>query len=562
MVRNARLITGLTLFSYAFCHFASHATGLFGLATMDAVGRNVLLAPWQTWVGRCALFGSLLVHGSLGLWALYRRRHLRIPAAEGWQLGLGLLIPVLLIPHATNVRVGHDAFGLDDSYYRILYQYWITPPWTGLARQLCLLFAVWIHGCVGLHFWLRTKHWYAGARTWLLAGAVAVPFLAILGLVNGGWGMEMTAALHPDFAAAHGPAPAGSDRALSFDFLKALWWQLQLIYMALVLLVLLLRVIRNVRAHRRSGVRITYPDGRIVRVPCGFSVLEASRWAGLPHASICGGRGRCSTCRIRVGQGLEHLPPIAPSEAATLHRVRAKPGVRLACQVRPTRDVSVAPLLPAGSHPIGLRIADDGGRELLVTALYIDLRGSTRMAAGRLPFDALFIVDRYVQRVTGAVQANGGHVTSVAGDGIMTLFGADSRATAGGAAAALQAAADIWEGLDRLSDELAGELDGPLVFGIGLHTGFAAVGSIQVAGRMSLQFLGDTGNVAARLEAMTKELDCTVIVSSAVFDAAGRPLPPALPQTELRIRGREEAPVRVALLRSRCDIPLLDHATV
>lgn len=84
---------------------------------------DVLLAPWQSWIGRFALFGSLLVHGGLELWALYRRRHLRIPAAEAWQLGLGLLIPVLLIPHATNVRLGSELYGLDDSYYRILYQY-------------------------------------------------------------------------------------------------------------------------------------------------------------------------------------------------------------------------------------------------------------------------------------------------------------------------------------------------------------------------------------------------------------------------------------------------------
>ena len=155
MERKIRLATGLTLFAYAACHFASHATGLFRLGTMDAVGRNVLLAPWQGWTGRIALFGSVLVHGTLGLRALHRRRHLRIPAAEAWQLGLGLLIPLLLIPHATNVRLGAGMYGLDDSYYRILYQYWITSPASGPARQFTLLFAVWVHGCVGIHLWLR-----------------------------------------------------------------------------------------------------------------------------------------------------------------------------------------------------------------------------------------------------------------------------------------------------------------------------------------------------------------------------------------------------------------------
>ena len=82
MERKVRLATGLILFAYAACHFASHATGLLRLQAMDAIGRNVLLAPWHGWVGYSAVLGSLVAHGVLGLRALYRRRHLRIPAAE------------------------------------------------------------------------------------------------------------------------------------------------------------------------------------------------------------------------------------------------------------------------------------------------------------------------------------------------------------------------------------------------------------------------------------------------------------------------------------------------
>src|SRR4051812_24440238 len=152
MERNVRLATGLTLFAFAGCHFASHATGLFGLEMMDAWGRGFLLAPWRTWIGHATVFGALFAHAGFGLRALWRRRHLRIPAAEAWQLGVGLLIPLLIAPHAVNVRVGASLYGLDDTYHRILYQYWLTPPAAGLARQLALLFAVWVHGCIGLHF--------------------------------------------------------------------------------------------------------------------------------------------------------------------------------------------------------------------------------------------------------------------------------------------------------------------------------------------------------------------------------------------------------------------------
>ena len=82
-----------------------------------------------------------------------------------------------------------------------------------------------------------------------------------------------------------------------------------------------------------------------------------------------------------------------------------------------------------------------------------------------------------------------------------------------------------------------------------MHSGLAAVGSVLVLGRSSVMFLGDTGNVAARLEAMTKELRCILIVSDAVLDIAGLAVPPAALQ-ELQIRGREGQSCRGLTLRS------------
>src|SRR5260370_15696095 len=79
----------------------------------------------------------------------------------------------------------------------------------------------------------------------------------------------------------------------------------------------------------------------------GVSVWEASRIAGIPHTSVCGGRGRCSTCRIKVDGPKEAVLPPAAEEVKVLHRVGAAPDVRLACQLRPHGDVRVTPLLPA-----------------------------------------------------------------------------------------------------------------------------------------------------------------------------------------------------------------------
>src|SRR4029453_4865903 len=180
---------------------------------------------------------------------------------------------------------------------------------------------------------------------------------------------------------------------------------------------------------RGQGVRLTYPDGREVLVPAGFTILEASRFAGIPHASVCGGRGRCSPGRVRVIRGAEALPSATAEELRVLGRVGAPAHVRLACQVRPTRDVSVAPLVPAWAGPaaaVGGAAGDHlEGEELTIAVLFADLRGFTRLAERKLPYDVVFILNPYFEAVGGAITDVGGIVNQFTGDGVMALFGVD-----------------------------------------------------------------------------------------------------------------------------------------
>jgi adenylate cyclase len=548
MERKLRLTTGLILFAYAACHFLGHATGVFGVATMEAVGRGILLAPWRTMPGRGVLLGALLIHAALGLYALFRRRHLRIPALEAWQLALGLAIPLLLVPHVIGVRAGASLFGLDDSYRTVLDRIWIAAG--GLVQHFALLTLVWAHGCIGLGFWLRRHDWSRRHRDLLLAGAVALPFLAALGIINAGWDAATSAGAHAEQArAAIDPSIAASKNTL------ANWTRnLQFFYFGLLGLVGITWLARNAMRRGGGAVRVAFPNGRVVVAPRGFSVLETSRWAGIAHASSCGGRGRCSTCRVQIVAGEKNLPEISPAERETLERIKAPPHVRLACQLRPTADVEIAPLVPVSGSARDTAVGSGESGEMLVTAMFIDLRGSTRFAAGRLPFDALYIIERYVQLVTAAIEAHGGVVTGVAGDGVMSLFGARSEPLAG-ARGALRAIGSVWDAIDALSREFAGELDGPIAFGAGLDVSLAAVRSHDVLGRASLQFLGDAGNVASRLEAATKTYQCTCVISESVFRVAEAAIPETLAREDAVLRGLEDRviPVRLAFNRGEVD---------
>jgi adenylate cyclase len=122
----------------------------------------------------------------------------------------------------------------------------------------------------------------------------------------------------------------------------------------------------------------------------GLSVLEASLRNNMPHASVCGGKARCSTCRIRVVGDLTALPRPSRREAFVLKRVGADvdPAVRLACQLRPTSDIAFFQVFPPVVNAAFARrsTAVRMGEELFVVSMFVDMRRSTSIADKRLPF--------------------------------------------------------------------------------------------------------------------------------------------------------------------------------
>src|SRR5689334_17731127 len=105
-VRGVRIVTGLVLFTYLTTHLLNHSLGLISLEAMEA-GRLWFLALWRNPLGTAALYASLLTHFALALYALYQRRHFRIPLREALQLVLGLSIPLILATHFVGTRMAY-----------------------------------------------------------------------------------------------------------------------------------------------------------------------------------------------------------------------------------------------------------------------------------------------------------------------------------------------------------------------------------------------------------------------------------------------------------------------
>ena len=379
--------------------------------------------------------------------------------------------------------------------------------------------------------------------------ALLLPVLALLGFVNAG-----------RTAATLAREPGGAARLLQQTVtppeaarLKRIEWTIYSVLGGALGAVLLARVARRAREHRRGTIRVTHPDGRTATVPIGFTILEASRLAQIPHTSVCGGRGRCSTCRVHVVQGLTAIPAASEDERRVLERVGAPPGVRLACQSRPRGDVAVRPLVSpqVARRPGGTAHRSLAGSEQQVTVLFADLRRFTALAERRLPYDVVFFLNRYFEAAGRAIERAGGVTNQFTGDGVMALFGVDGDA-ARGCRDALRGAQAIAESVAALSDTMADELDEPLRVGVGIHTGLAVVGQMGYRDTVYLTAVGDTVHVASRLQDLTKQYQAQLVISEEVASRAGVDVS-AFARHEITVRNRRE-PLAIRVIPDVTDL--------
>jgi ferredoxin len=332
--QRVRLASGLVLFAFASAHFINHAMGLVSLELMHEV-QEIRTSVTRSAVGTTVLASALAVHIALGLYKLATRRTLRLPLWEVLQIGVALLIPFLLFPHIVNTRIAHFFFGVSDTYLYELFRLW---PDRAVLQSLLLLL-VWTHGCIGLHYWLRLSDRYDTYRPvlWTIAGLV--PVLALAGFATSG---QLTVDVMRDPASlaqlkerSHWPSAADGDAMAQMRDTAQYVFGLLLVFIASFYL------FRHWRSRAKKSIAVTYRDGPTVEATGGMTLLELSRASSVPHASVCGGRARCFTCRVKIESGLKDLPAPNPAEAAALRALEAPENVRLACQLRPTASLTI-----------------------------------------------------------------------------------------------------------------------------------------------------------------------------------------------------------------------------
>ena len=508
--RTTRLWAGLILFVFVLTHLLNHAVGIFGVDAMQ-VAQNWRVAVWRSMPGTVLLYGAALLHILLAVKRIVQRRTWRMPLQEAVQIALGLLIPVLLYEHLIGTRYVSKFAGVDDSYLGTLSQLWPGKFWD----QTLLIAIVWTHGIIGLHYLWRSKSWYPKIRDAGLVLAFAIPVLAIAGFVASG---REASEFDTTFYRWNDTQVASFIEAARYAN-----WILIISAGSSVALVIGLELYRRVG----GNVVLRYTGHGDVSTARGLTLLEASRSQGIPHPSLCGGRGWCSTCRVLILKGIEKLEPPGPAEAALLKRISAPARIRLGCQVRPKRDLSIQIVLPVDGASSQIDWNDEAfktGVEQAATVVFVDLRAFDRLTQTQLPYDLVVLLNRFVEEIRQAIEGRGGRVTMFQTDGIMAVFGQSGHRS--GAKAAILAAQDMLKSAEILNQEFSSALPQPVRIGIGIHSGSLVMARIgdEEPGYMSTA-LGETVTLASRLENATKELLADCLVSRETLQVAGLPIP-------------------------------------
>ncbi|GLS17529.1 hypothetical protein GCM10007874_05440 [Labrys miyagiensis] len=343
-VRRLRLLGGLVLLVFVLGHLINLALALDSIEAMNQA-RAVLLAPWRTLPGMVLLSASMVIHAVLGLVTIASRRSFALSRTDWVQLLLGVVTVPLLINHLALVGVFKTLNSQFEPDYGLLFAiFWKYIPSNALLQVLGVV-AVWVHGAIGIYSWLVLRPVWRRIGPLVTPVFFLVPIAALLGFAQGGKDVMVRLAGNGEWQAkiADNMALITASKA-QIESIRN--WML-LGYAVLALLAFASFIIRALHT-RAQPVPVLYDGGVSVSGKRGLSVLEVSLLNHVPHAHVCSGRARCGTCLIEVDSGAQGLTPIKGDEAATLHRIHAGPGQRLACQARLTGGpVEVTRLRPA-----------------------------------------------------------------------------------------------------------------------------------------------------------------------------------------------------------------------
>ena len=261
------------------------------------------------------------------------------------------------------------------------------------------------------------------------------------------------------------------------------------------------------------------PDNKNFEVESGESILQTAARNGIPHVNACGGEGKCTTCRLLILEGIENCSPETEKEIALKEKAHTTDEFRLACQTTITGDVTVRRLVlnkedieSVSERSVSGRL----GETKTIAILFSDIRGFTPFSEKLTPYDVVFILNRYFNRMVKAVESNHGAVDNYIGDGMVAIFGLHDEPNP--AQHAVRSALEMCAEMDDMNPYLKTMYGKDFDIGVGIHWGEAVVGDIGAGKSKRLTAIGDAMNFASRVESANKQFQSRVLISEETHD--------------------------------------------
>jgi class 3 adenylate cyclase/hemoglobin-like flavoprotein len=251
-----------------------------------------------------------------------------------------------------------------------------------------------------------------------------------------------------------------------------------------------------------------------------MTILDISIAHKIPHFRECGGHARCTTCRVRILDGMQHVSPRTPREAWVAQARNWDAFTRLACQTRVTGDVTIQRLIKSGAEVARLQLEEilpEQREEKSLAILFCDIRDFTPFVAHNLPYDVVHMLNRFFTKLGEPILLNNGVIYQYVGDEITGLFGVGGDPAEKSCLDAIRAGLGMLEALQDLNTELSIEFGTTFDIGIGAHFGRIIVGQVGHPSHRQFAVIGDAINIASRIQGMNKTLGTKFLVSEALF---------------------------------------------
>ena len=407
LITKLRIVTGLILFVYVFMHLLNHSFNLISIQFADFVRKEYFSVIWQNRIGIFALYFSLLVHMFLGFYAIIIKKSLKLKKKDWVQIVFPVLALIMLLQHVAVSFIITKVFPGEETYELVFAAIHAAPD-DYLSNTLLFSFMtifIWFHGVIGIDSYLKHKATQNKKFSiylrflpifiifyWILPTASVLGFL--VGLKEMDFIIQIKALENIDkflFSVLNKYIPSDA-----FPFVFQVQPLVMNYYPIFILSIIILISLSILKTKFYGTIEVKYPGNKSVFISKGTSILDASKIGNISHQAICGGRGRCTTCRIKIVSDKNKVNRPNVNEIKAIERAGLDDGIRLACQLRPTNDISVIPLLNPNSSVQNLKnLLNLTGKEQETVILFVDLRDFTKLSETALPYDVVYILNKY-----------------------------------------------------------------------------------------------------------------------------------------------------------------------